>query len=202
MLDFEFSDDGLDNIELDIQQEDLTVVQHDRVLRDPTSGPNTAIGDFVQNAQQRYLDYMKKVNTAAPAESSDPIHSSSPYAQDGYIQKYPDHNYLQEQYNIGYTLCSPEQQACLNNIEMALTRRRNRYIGPEELIMFMSGAGGTGKSHVINLSGLLAKLIIGKTRGMFGPQVNLGPTGSSANGIKGFTFQSVLGMCVFVYIFQ
>jgi hypothetical protein len=63
----------------------------------------------------------------------------------------------------------------------------------EQLIMFLSGEGGTGKSEVIKLLQEYCRLHFGKQRGLFGPSVALAPTGPSANNINGRTWQSALG---------
>ena len=60
-----------------------------------------------------------------------------------------------------------------------------------QMMMFLSGEGGTGKSHVINLIMEYGKLYFSKTYGLYGPVVALGPTGVAANYVGGFTWQSV-----------
>jgi hypothetical protein len=63
-----------------------------------------------------------------------------------------------------------------------------------QLQMFMSGEGGTGKSEVIKFIMEYTRLFFGKTRGLYGPVVALGPTGVASNNIGGFTRQSVCKM--------
>ena len=63
-----------------------------------------------------------------------------------------------------------------------------------QLQMFMSGEGGTGKSEVIKLIMEYTRLFFGKTRGLYGAVVALGPTGVASNNIGGFTWQSVCKM--------
>jgi len=64
---------------------------------------------------------------------------------------------------------------------------------PEQMVMFLSGEGGTGKSHVIHLLTLLVQTIHGKTEGRFGSVLKTAPTGGAAYNINGFTWQSALG---------
>jgi hypothetical protein len=59
------------------------------------------------------------------------------------------------------------------------------------MMMFLSGEGGTGKSEVIKLIMEYTRLYFGKTYGLYGPVVALGPTGVAANNVGGFTWQSV-----------
>ena len=61
---------------------------------------------------------------------------------------------------------------------------------PTQLIMFISGEGGTGKSFLIALIMEYTRLKYGKQRGLYGAAVAMAPTGCAANVINGFTWQS------------
>ena len=63
----------------------------------------------------------------------------------------------------------------------------------EPLRMFLTGEGGTGKSHLIKAIMLFAQLKWGKTEGHYGPVVAVAPTGNAAHNISGHTWQSLLG---------
>jgi len=64
----------------------------------------------------------------------------------------------------------------------------------EQLMMFMTGEGGTGKSEVIKLLVEYTQLYYGKQKGVFGSAIAMGPTGSSSRNVGGFTWQSVMRM--------
>ena len=64
---------------------------------------------------------------------------------------------------------------------------------PGQLIMLLSGQGGTGKSRVVECLKLYAITKYGKTEGSWGPIVLCGPTGNSSFNIGGSTWQSTLG---------
>jgi ABC-type ATPase involved in cell division len=51
--------------------------------------------------------------------------------------------------------------------------------GDKQIIGFLSGQGGTGKSLIINLISEIANLTYGKTEGMYGQTINAGLTGYS-----------------------
>jgi hypothetical protein len=71
-----------------------------------------------------------------------------------------------------------------------------RHISGEDqtqLIMFISGEGGTGKSFIIALIMEYTRLRFGKQRGLYGAAVAMAPTGCAANVIKGYTWQSCYG---------
>jgi hypothetical protein len=64
---------------------------------------------------------------------------------------------------------------------------------PTQLRCFVSGEGGTGKSHLIKALDLYARTRWGKTPGIFGACLKIAPTGSAAHNIRGYTWQSALG---------
>ena len=63
----------------------------------------------------------------------------------------------------------------------------------KQLIGFVSGEGGTGKSFLIDALYLFCQIEHGKTPGLFGPCLKLAPTAAAAHNIGGFTWQSALG---------
>jgi hypothetical protein len=128
--------------------------------------------------------------------SSSSSSSSSIYANG--ISKFSDHLFLEKLYNETKSrwISDPRsklQLSALSNIEKAMDITADDVSeDPEkQMIQFVSGAGGTGKSELIKMTRNLAKFKLGKTIGMYGPFLALSPTGSSANGIGGFTYQSV-----------
>ena len=68
---------------------------------------------------------------------------------------------------------------------------------PKQMIMFLSGEGGTGKSHVIKILTLIASIHHGKQQGRMGAVCIAAPTGGSAHNIGGMTWQSACGKCTF-----
>jgi len=63
----------------------------------------------------------------------------------------------------------------------------------KQLLMFVSGEGGTGKSKLIGLVIEFCRLHFGKQPGFYGACIPMAPTGSSANNIDGTTWQAALG---------
>lgn len=61
----------------------------------------------------------------------------------------------------------------------------------KQLIMFVSGEGGTGKSYLISLILEYTRLTYGKQKGIYGSAIAVAPTGAAASVIGGFTWQSV-----------
>jgi hypothetical protein len=62
-----------------------------------------------------------------------------------------------------------------------------------QLIMFLSGEGGVGKSKIISDITKYTQILYGKTVGYFGSVVKTAPTGGAAFNIKGHTWHSALG---------
>lgn len=63
----------------------------------------------------------------------------------------------------------------------------------KQLIMFLSGEGGTGKSKVIHTITLYTRILFGKTEGDWGAVLKTAPTGGAAHNIGGSTWHSALG---------
>jgi ATP-dependent DNA helicase PIF1 len=65
-------------------------------------------------------------------------------------------------------------------------------VSSEQVVMVLSGEGGTGKSDVINAISIQTSLIVGKVNGRRGACIRMAPTGSAAFNIHGSTWQSCL----------
>ena len=51
----------------------------------------------------------------------------------------------------------------------------------KQIIGFISGQGGTGKSEIIRILTEMANLTYGKSEGIYGKTINVAPTGSAGN---------------------
>jgi hypothetical protein len=94
--------------------------------------------------------------------------------------------------------CDEEQQKAFRQVREALDFGRMRDVldgSPnEQLIMFVSGEGGTGKSHLIKIITEYAALKFGKSRRRYGNVIRWAPTGCAAFNIGGVTWQSGVKM--------
>jgi hypothetical protein len=151
---------------------------------------------FISSAQHDYIEHYKEINSIPTSSDISTQYdisalSSNPIVRT--VHKYDDHDAMVEYYNREYKNCSSKQMFCLDRIAAAL--QDNVVLDPSlQLIAFISGAGGTGKSHIIKLAKALVKTVVGKTRGIFGPVVAFAPTGSAAHQVEGFTYQSALNI--------
>jgi hypothetical protein len=62
----------------------------------------------------------------------------------------------------------------------------------QQMVMFLSGEGGTGKSKVIGAICTFAQIFHGKTVGTWGAVLKTAPTGGAAHNIGGSTYHSAL----------
>ena len=69
----------------------------------------------------------------------------------------------------------------------------NAFRDNQQIIMFLTGEGGTGKSEVIHCITDLAYGYFGKSEGSFGVVLKTAPTGCAAYNINGSTWHSALG---------
>ena len=61
----------------------------------------------------------------------------------------------------------------------------------EQLIGFVTGEGGTGKSMLIQTLKEYCQLTFGKQEGIYGSALAMAPTGCAASNIEGYTWQSI-----------
>jgi hypothetical protein len=94
--------------------------------------------------------------------------------------------------------CDEEQKKAFRRVREALDfgSIRDALDGTrnEQLIMFVSGEGGTGKSHLIKLITEYAALKFGKSKRRYGHVIRWAPTGCAAFNIGGVTWQSGVKM--------
>lgn len=86
--------------------------------------------------------------------------------------------------------------AVLNQEQMAAYDTAIDHISgnnPKQLIQFVTGEGGTGKSKLIEAITLYTQILYGKTEGRHGVVLKTAPTGGAAYNIRGSTWQSALG---------
>ena len=166
------------------------ILGEDRLRHIPNNAKFSQYKSYISETQKNYMTLYKMENQREEVTSSTSIYASG-------ICKFSDHLFLEQSYNTTKSkwISDPRselQLLALSNIEKAMDISEDDIsVNPEkQMIQFVSGAGGTGKSELINMTRKLAKFKWGKTFGMYGPFVAFAPTGSSANGIGGFTYHS------------
>jgi signal recognition particle GTPase len=104
------------------------------------------------------------------------------------------HNYenvkeLQTKIKTGMKAFNPRQKEVVKQVKKYFNL--NNDPEKDQLIMFLSGEGGTGKTTVIKMLCDIAKVECGRLGGPHDPLLCMAPTGSAANTIDGFTHQSI-----------
>jgi hypothetical protein len=146
---------------------------------------------FIENARRAFAAKYKLVNcetvSGAPGEPAYITPPSIVFEGDHYM---PIDNYEEVDAALKERLAmfNDEQWTAYNKVKQYLESSKNGENG--QLLMFMSGEGGCGKSFVIEAIDMLSKLMFGKGRGKYGATVKWAPTGSSGYLIDGCTWQS------------
>jgi hypothetical protein len=154
-----------------------SIMLEGNILRNMKAKTFAFCSSFIARQQQLFMDNYKSKNQAV--ESCE-CEGFRPDFQD------PRWNKLDTEYvsKLGH-----KQLLAYN---CAVTHISGR--DPNQLLMFMSGEGGTGKSEVIKALLEYARLYHGRQQGLYGAAVGLGPTGASANNIGGFTWHTFCKM--------
>jgi hypothetical protein len=150
----------------------------------------------IEHARQLYAERNKLINTDSSISASGQPAFFTPqsivFESASYIP-IDNHNELLEALEKRLESFNDEQWMAYNRAKMYLEATQNG--NEEQLLMFMSGEGGCGKSYVIEAIDMLGRLMFGKGRGKYGPIVKWAPTGSSGYNIGGCTWQSGCKMC-------
>ena len=155
------------------------------VFENITEVRNTYYRNFISNSQQAKIakDATDNQVQYTEYENTQNVHTHS-------IVHHKVHNYEERLLKLATdieTLTPGQRDAYDKAIEHISGRN------PTQLIMFISGEGGTGKSFIIALIMEFTRLKFGKQKGLYGATVAMAPTGCSANVIKGYTWQSCYG---------
>jgi hypothetical protein len=142
--------------------------------------------NFIDKQRQFHLDAYYKANQIQQMLSSGNQTQKQKYEVDNYVQRLD--MLRKDLENLNHPSATHQKDA-YNKIISHLTGGTK-----DQLRMFLSGEGGTGKSKVLKLVMELARLHYGRTEGLHGPVLAMGPTGPSSHNIKGFTYHSVVGL--------
>ncbi|MEL6196143.1 MAG: AAA family ATPase [Myxococcota bacterium] len=134
-----------------------------------------------RDAQRRF------VTEEGVDESRDP-ELYSQLLQGGRVPVRHFHRLLSEFNDLFDNETNEEQRAAYRDAELYIAG-----LMETQLVMFLTGGGGTGKSQVIRLLKMAAVLAHGRTTGKFGPVVTVAPTGNAAHNVGGYTWHSAFG---------
>ena len=159
------------------------------VQKTVTTAQRAYFTNFIHNEQQKQLNKYQKANERPPQSLSDYHSTQSSIA----VVRHPDHAKMRYAVNKQFRQnCSPQQQQALLRIVQFMkidvdTHRQ------KQMLFYLSGEGGTGKSMLIDILRKSAKVLFG-LKGPMEPMLSLAPTGSAAFNIDGFTWHNALAL--------
>ena len=138
--------------------------------------------NFIQNVQNTHLQELKSQNTRECSDTNDDMLCGSTYS--------PVNNYDErlEKLHFNVSKLTAQQLKAYNIAVEYISGQKDR-----QMLMFVTGEGGTGKSFLISLIMEYTQICHGKQKGLYGSALAVAPTGAAANVIKGYTWQSVYG---------
>ena len=139
--------------------------------------------NFIKNSQDDYLSKMKAQNQIDNSDETENI-----YQIQKQITKVNDYDNRLTKLEQNVKLLTKKQLEAYNKASEYITGKNK-----SQMIMFVTGEGGTGKSFLISLIMELANITHGKQKGLYGSAIALAPTGAAAKVINGYTWQSVYG---------
>jgi DNA replication protein DnaC len=164
-----------------IEPSNVTDGKH--IISNITARFNEYYANFIRNSQEDYINKMKAENQI---NSSDEISNSSLFHTN--ITRVNNYNSRLAQLENNVKLLTRKQLQAYNTAAEYINGSKGR-----QMIMFVTGEGGTGKSFLIKLIMEYANIIHGKQKGLYGSAVALAPTGAAAKVIDGHTWQAVYG---------
>ena len=187
----EYNDDDnyhVSNAHMDRNESEINFVATDLsnnngVLTNVCTSNKTYLMNYVHTQQKKFMDNLSIRNRINVEIDRDSVFSMV------------RNNIPVENYNI-------RLQLLLENVKLLTKGQLEAYNiavdyisgkNQNQMRMFVSGEGGTGKSFLISLIMEFTNIFHGKQNGIYGAAVAVAPTGSAANVIRGFTWQSVYG---------
>jgi PIF1-like helicase len=147
-----------------------------------TAVQKTYYNNFIQRCQENYINRVALDNQTEDTNQNEfhpPVKG---------IQKVKHHDKRLKKLKHDVSKLTTGQKSAYNKAIAHISGEN-----PDQLIMFISGEGGTGKSYLIKLIMEYTRLKYGRQRGLYGATVALAPTGCAANVIEGYTWQSCYG---------
>jgi PIF1-like helicase len=187
----ELSDDNVDKFDQQTRDqnpmntgiEPCNITDGKHIISNISARFNEYYANYIRNSQEDYLNKMKAENQI---NNSDEINSTSQlHAKVTMVNNY---NRRVAELENNVKLLTRNQLRAYNTAAEYINGSKGK-----QMIMFVSGEGGTGKSFLIKLIMEYANIIHGKQKGLYGSAVALAPTGAAAKVIDGHTWQAVYG---------
>jgi 23S rRNA pseudoU1915 N3-methylase RlmH len=169
------------NDQMAIKQSIITDGKH--IITNISTRYNEYYANFIRNSQE---DYINKMQAQNQINNNDEINNSS--SEHARITKINNYNSRVAELEENVKLLTRKQLLAYKTAAEYINGTKGT-----QMIMFVTGEGGTGKSFLIKLIIEYAYIIHGKQKGLYGSAVALAPTGAAAKVIDGHTWQAVYG---------
>ena len=138
---------------------------------------------FIQNIQNKHIENLKQQNSIQSTTNNDDITSGCNLycGVDNYDERL---NMLQ----MNVSRLTQQQLKAYNIAVEYISGEKN-----SQMLMFVTGEGGTGKSFLISLIMEYTQICHGKQKNLYGSALVVAPTVAAASLIGGYTWQSVYG---------
>jgi hypothetical protein len=159
---------------------------HGRVITNCAASQLSYLGNFVMELKRKHKLTHINTNVCSEEEMVAKIQNPSRIIE---IE-----NVDQERLRLESTVDSfnLEQRQCFDAAQACISGADDR-----QMIMFLSGEGGTGKSFLIHALTKYTQILYGKTEGWYGCVLKTAPTGGASYNIRGHTWYSGLGKTTF-----
>ena len=139
--------------------------------------------NFIQNIQNKHTENLKQKNSIQSTTNNDNITTGCNLhcRVDNYDER------LNALHMNVSRLTQQQLKACNIAVEYISGDKNS------QMLMFVTGEGGTGKSFLISLIMEYTQICHGKQKGIYGAALAVAPTGAAASVISGDTWQSVYG---------
>ena len=150
-----------------------------------------AVDLFKTKQSQQYGDDDGGACSSAPVQLRPVTHAGQQSSTDHELavpRRVKNYSKRKAQLDLDIAKCDADQLAAFQRMRAALEMDGTE--GDNQLLMFVSGEGGTGKSHLIKIIDEYANITYGWCKGRYGRVIKWAPTGAAAFNIGGITWQS------------
>jgi hypothetical protein len=155
---------------------------HSQITLNVAASQYKFLSEFIENTKRDFKSNKTSTVTLTPDEQKklfqDPLSHFD----------IPNVELVREELDVDIAQLNFKQREAFDIAVEHISGRANK-----QMIMFLSGEGGTGKSKIIHSLVKYTRCLFGKTEGSWGAVCVTAPTGGSAHNIHGNTWHSALG---------
>jgi PIF1-like helicase len=153
------------------------------IITNISAGNKQYFINYIKNKQDQHLRNLASENTICA--SNENVDNDDFNSHNTRVNNYEERL---KQLELNVKLLTEKQLKAYNIAVEYLSGNKGK-----QMLMFVTGEGGTGKSFLISLIMEFTHLYYGKQKGLYGSALAIAPTGAAANLINGHTWQAVYG---------